>query len=113
MSVQLSSNATNVLANAFGSSSSTYSGLVSAAQTSPYLAGLLNAFGANGGTMTVRTGTGTSTLGNDITIDSGMMPSAVIDPLKDYGDSALNHSIPTRLVVWELSHSGELSALSP
>lgn len=46
MAVQLTPNATSVLTNAFGSSSSAYSNLVSATQSSPYLAGLLNAFAA-------------------------------------------------------------------
>ena len=47
--VQLNPNATSVLANALGSSSSSYNSLISAAQTSPYLAGLLVAKRINAG----------------------------------------------------------------
>jgi DNA-binding CsgD family transcriptional regulator len=61
MTVQLNPNAASLLANAFGSSSFAYTNLISAAQTSSYFAGQLNALAANGGTINLGSaGKGTS-----------------------------------------------------
>src|SRR5258708_988145 len=75
MTVQLNSNAANLLANTFGASSNAYSTLIFAAQNSSYFAGQLNAMAANGGTITIgAAGKSTTTLGNAVTIDSQVVP---------------------------------------
>jgi hypothetical protein len=96
MAIPLSSAATNVLANALGSSSIAYNSLVSAAQTSPYLAGLLNDFAANGGTINVGSGADIGYNANTITIASTALPT------QTSGENALTFATT---IAHELGHA--------
>jgi hypothetical protein len=69
--VQLTSASVAELSSAFGQNQSVYNGLLSAAQTSPYLAGLINAFVAENGTFETPAGNAADTAPNGLTVYVG------------------------------------------